>query len=172
MPLPPRPLESVDLAAALVLNNAAQPNVNALDPAALALLHEQAALATGAYGEDGGLIGFVLALPPGADYDSPNYRWVSDNRAQFLYVDRAVVSPRARGRGVGRALYRAVIDAANAQGYGCVLAEVNERPPNPGSMAFHVALGFRVIGRADHGPGKTAVAFVEYAGKAPVVPAL
>jgi predicted GNAT superfamily acetyltransferase len=51
-----------------------------------------------------------------------------------------------------------------------VLAEVNERPPNPGSMAFHAAIGFRVIGRADHGPDDKAVAFVEYAGKAPVVP--
>jgi len=164
MPLPPRPLALEDLPAALGLNNAAQPNVNELSDAALAGLYGQAALATGAYGDDGALLGFVLALPPGLAYDSPNYRWVCANRSQFLYVDRAVVSPRARGRGVGRALYRAVMDAAHAGGYGFVLAEINERPPNPGSMAFHTAIGFRVIGRADHGPENKAVVFVEYAG--------
>ncbi|KAA5605626.1 GNAT family N-acetyltransferase [Roseospira marina] len=162
MPLPPRPLAPDDFSAALALNNAALPNVNELDTAALTDLVAMSALAAGAHGDDGTLLGFVLALPPGRDYDSRNYRWVSNHRAQFLYVDRVVVTPRARGRGVGRALYRAVIDTAHAEGYGFVLAEVNERPPNPGSMAFHTAIGFRVVGHADYGPDDKAVAFVEY----------
>jgi predicted GNAT superfamily acetyltransferase len=104
----------------------------------------------------------MLALPPGLDHDSPNYRWGCANRSHLIYVDRIVVAPDARGLGIGRALYDPVIEAARREGHGRVLCEVNERPPNPGSLAFHKALGFREIGRADHGANATAVVFLEH----------
>ncbi|MBB4285166.1 GNAT family N-acetyltransferase [Roseospira goensis] len=166
MPLAPRPLTPTDLPAALALNNAAAPHVNVLDADGLARLWAWAAVALGARGDDGGLLGFLLALPPDLPYDSANYRWVVGRRPQFLYVDRVVVTPGARGRGVGRALYRAALDAARCEGYASVVCEVNERPPNPGSLAFHAALGFGVIGRCDHGPHDKAVVFLERAGAA------
>lgn len=161
MPCTLHPLSETDLPAALVLNNDAVPHVNTLDRPALDRLRTMARVAVACQGEDGTLLGFALALAPGLDHDSANYRWVCAHRTRFLYVDRIVVAPAARGTGVGRALYGAVIDAARHEGHGRVLCEVNERPPNPGSLAFHSALGFREIGRLDHGPEDKAVVFME-----------
>ncbi|MBB4265806.1 GNAT family N-acetyltransferase [Roseospira visakhapatnamensis] len=163
MPLTPCDLTSADLDRMLVLNNAAVPKVNDLSGPALERLMEWASVVSGARGEDGTLLGFVLALPPGLPYESENYRWVCGRRETFLYVDRVVVASDARGRGVGRALYRTVMRAAavHHRRDARVICEVNERPPNPGSMAFHKALGFRPIGRVDYGTGAKAVRFLE-----------
>jgi predicted GNAT superfamily acetyltransferase len=158
----PTPLTNADLPDALALNNAAVPHVNVLDLAALDRLRALSAVAVACRNADGGLAGFMLALPPGLDHDSPNYRWGCANRSHLIYVDRIVVAPDARGLGIGRALYDPVIEAARREGHGRVLCEVNERPPNPGSLAFHKALGFREIGRADYGPGDKAVVFLEH----------
>jgi len=163
MPLIPCDLTPADLDRMLTLNNDAAPNVNRLEPSDLERLMGWATVAAGARGDDGPLLGFVLALPPGLPYDSPNYRWVCRERTEFLYVDRVVVAQEARGHGVGRVLYRAVMRVAASlhRRAARVVCEVNERPPNPGSMAFHKALGFRPIGRVDHGPNDKAVRFLE-----------
>jgi len=163
MPLIPCDLTASDLDRMLILNNAAAPHVNPLSRQELERLVAWSQVAAGARGEDATLLGFVLALPPDQPYDSEDYRWACRNGTQFLYVDRVVVASEARGRGVGRVLYRAVMRAAaNASRRNArVICEVNERPPDPGSMAFHKALGFRPIGRLDHGPGNKAVRFLE-----------
>ncbi|MEM8959541.1 MAG: GNAT family N-acetyltransferase [Pseudomonadota bacterium] len=98
---------------------------------------------------------FVICYGPGATYDSANYAWFSDRYEDFLYVDRIVVGDELRGAGVGRALYGAVLAQAQAQAQGVpVLCEINLDPPNPGSDAFHAALGFTEVGRAETTPGK------------------
>nr|WP_316653206.1 N-acetyltransferase family protein [uncultured Gellertiella sp.] len=60
-------------------------------------------------------------------------------REHSIYVDSA-----NRGRGIGKALLAALIDAARAQGVhvliGCIEAE------NTGSIALHRSLGFREVG--------------------------
>ena len=44
--------------------------------------------------DDGGApLGFLLAVAPGADYASENYRWFSRAPPGSLYVDRVVVAP-------------------------------------------------------------------------------
>ena len=53
-----------------------------------------------------------------------------------------------RGQGIGRALYDALFSRATAKGHGRVVCEINLDPPNPGSDAFHVAMGFEAIGQA------------------------
>jgi hypothetical protein len=90
----------------------------------------------------------MVALGPGTAYASPNYAWVSARFDHFVYVDRIVVAPEARGMGLGRRLYGAVSAAARDAHLGRIVCEVNLMPPNPGSLAFHTALGFREIGRA------------------------
>jgi predicted GNAT superfamily acetyltransferase len=74
-----------------------------------------------------------------------------------LYVDRIAVDPVARKLGIGRALYKAVFDQAISDGQTGVTCEVNLKPPNPESMAFHSKLGFRPVGEQDTDNGAKRV---------------
>ena len=59
-----------------------------------------------------------------------------------------VVDPACRGRGLARHLYAALFARAVEAGHDRVVCEVNQVPPNPGSDAFHAALGFAPVGTA------------------------
>jgi predicted GNAT superfamily acetyltransferase len=87
--------------------------------------------------------GFLNQIRPGAPYPSDNYAWFSERYERFLYVDRIAIEAVARGQGVGQALYGEALKIAAANGDERVAAEVNVEPPNPSSMKFHEALGFR-----------------------------
>lgn len=98
----------------------------------------------------------LIAFDEAADYSSPNFVWFRDRYPTFVYVDRVVVSPAARGRGLAQALYIDLMAAARDAGHKVVCAEVNVDPPNPASDAFHAAFGFVEVGRAElPGTGKT-----------------
>jgi len=90
---------------------------------------------------------FLLALAPGAPYDSVNYQWFDARYPDFLYVDRVVVSRAARGNGLASLLYRDLFQAALAQGYARVVCEFDIDPPNRASEALHLRLGFSEVGR-------------------------
>lgn len=94
------------------------------------------------------LAGFLLALPETADYGSDNYRYFQARYDRFVYVDRIVVDDRFRRAGVGAALYRHLAGCLPA---GCprIACEVNVRPPNEPSLAFHRKLGFEPVGEQD-----------------------
>ena len=92
---------------------------------------------------------FLLAYDQHADYDSPNFLWFRERLPQFLYVDRVVVSPSHRRKGLAKDLYDRLFAVARAQGQRRIVCEVNADPPNPASDAFHEALGFEVMGRAE-----------------------
>lgn len=140
-----RTLRQDDLPALAALNDAAVPAVNALGPDGLAAHAPRCAVALVA--DDGaGPVGFLLALAPGVDYASENYRWFSAHRPGSMYVDRVVVAPAAHGRGLGRALYAATAQHAVERGLAEVTCEVNLEPPNPASLAFHRRLGFEQVG--------------------------
>lgn len=148
-----------DLAAIHRINEAAVPGVNSVTVAALGTLAEDA-LACLVAEEGGAFAGFVICLGEGADYDSANYRWFSQRHSSFAYVDRIGVDPAWRGRGVGQALYDELL--ARLAGQRSVLAcEVNERPPNPGSLRFHRRLGFRPVGRQAFADEDRAVVYLE-----------
>lgn len=146
---------AADAAAVLALNNASLPHVNALDAAQLAQLVTLSAVFTVAEDAEG-ILGFVLCIPSGTAYWSENYAWFASRQARFLYLDRVCVSDRAMRRGVGRALYAAV-DAAAQGRWPCIALEVNLRPPNPRSVAFHGAMGYRAVGVREYGDGRYAV---------------
>lgn len=97
---------------------------------------------------------FLIAMAPDAAYDSPNFLWFRARYARFAYVDRVVVAEDARGRGLARALYADLAARARAAGLGRIVCEVNREPPNPGSDAFHAALGFEPVGEARPGPAR------------------
>lgn len=146
-PRVPVALGPSDLDDVLALNELWVPHVGTLDRGRLAEILGEADLALVVHGAEGGPAGFVIALGGGARYDSPNYRWFARRHDRFTYVDRVAVEPAEQGRGVGRALYAAVAEHADAVGSTVMCAEVNLQPPNPDSQAFHAAQGFEEVGR-------------------------
>lgn len=144
-----------DHEAVRALNNGAVPHVNALTEELFAQVVEYAAYFRVAE-DDAGLLGFVISIPRGTTYWSDNYHWFTARYADFLYLDRVVVAPRAQGRGVGRALYDD--HAAFAAGrWPRIALEVNLRPPNPGSVAFHGRMRFEEVGVREYDDGASAV---------------
>jgi len=135
----------------LALNNRSAVETSFLDPArfehmvagAFAALHVPDARA------------LLLTFDQSADYDSPNFLWFRERFARFVYVDRIVVDASARGAGLARKLYEQLFDLARAAGHDLIACEVNSQPPNPGSDAFHAAMGFVEAGSASPAPGKT-----------------
>ncbi|MEQ8443461.1 MAG: GNAT family N-acetyltransferase [Alphaproteobacteria bacterium] len=107
---------------------------------------------------DGVPMGVATLLAPGIDHDSMNYQWFDRRMDDFLYLDRIMVSARARGKGIGQALYQDVFQiAAREPAAAAVTCEVNLRPFNGGSIRFHANLGFFVVGEQETEGGKKAV---------------
>jgi uncharacterized protein len=142
--------------ALLALNNTHVPELSWLQPRRLEFLIEHAFTAR----RIGHLDAFIVAFDQDAPYDSPNFLWFRDRYARFVYVDRIVVAPWARGRGHARLLYRDLFDQATKAGHEQVVCEVNARPPNPASQAFHAALGFAEVGRASIRDGNKTVRYL------------
>ena len=138
--------------AILALNNAHASELSPLDAAGLTALLREACHAR----RIGELDAFLFAFDERAAYGSPNFLWFKQRYPHFVYVDRVVVAPAARGRGYARLLYADLFEQARRTGRELVVCEVNNDPPNPASDAFHAALGFREVGRAPiHGGSKT-----------------
>jgi predicted GNAT superfamily acetyltransferase len=157
--VPVRELLQADLAAALALNNANLPALNELDEAELAELLSMSCASLAA-DVDGALAGFCIVLPPGVAYDSLNYRWFSGNYTDFAYLDRIAVDPNVRRSGIGRAFYDDLRVRLAGQ-FPVLLCEVNVRPRNDASLAFHEAIGFREVGQQDTEGGKKRVSLLE-----------
>jgi predicted GNAT superfamily acetyltransferase len=147
-----RPLVPADGAWVLALNAAHVAETGPLDQAGLDTLVARACRATVADPE----AGFLLGLDATAPHDGVNFRWFATRMDDFVYVDRIVVAPSARGRGIAAAFYDDLAGAARAMGRRALVAEVNLAPPNEASLAFHARTGFRAVGEA-HLPdrGKT-----------------
>jgi len=154
-----RALRPSDHAHLVALNDADVPRVGRLGRAGLDDLLPHCDLAL-VCERDGELAGFVLAIAPGAAFGSPNYRFFEERGTDHLYVDRLLTAPRHRRTGVASALSDAVEARARATGRAEVTCEVNLRPANPASLAFHTARGFVEVGRQDTGGGAVTVALL------------
>lgn len=108
-----------------------------LDPPDAAAMAERMAGAGAhpwlAWEEAGRLLGYAYAAPY---HPRAAYRWTV---ATTIYL-----ADDARGRGVGRSLYAALLDALTARGFARAVALVSR--PNPASERLHAALGFRPAG--------------------------
>lgn len=144
-----RTFQPGDLPHLLQLNNAAVPAVNELTAEELLDLVNSAIVVVVAAVDDVPA-GFLLCVSDGTGYESRNYLWLSERFSNFAYTDRICVDQSLRGQKIGDALYARLF--AHLEGTGrSFVCEVNERPPNPGSLQFHKRLGFEEIGRADNG---------------------
>ncbi len=150
-----RDMRTGDLDWVLAMNNAAAPHVGELDAARLADLFAKSRLARVA--EVGGRrAGAIVCFSPGARYASENYLWFDRRYDDFLYIDRIFVDGRAAGAGIGQRFYRNLEDFAGGR-VSMLACEVNERPPNPGSIRFHEKWGFSAVGRRITEGGAKAV---------------
>ena len=147
-----------DIAWMTALNNAAVPAVNTLSEEAMAALLDACCFAR-VMSRDGEGLALLIGFDQTGIYDSLNFQWFKARYEGFLYVDRIVVDDRTRGEGLGAKLYHAYFAEAEARGLP-VTCEVNERPPNPGSMRFHERAGFKVVGRQDTEGGAKSVALL------------
>lgn len=152
-----------DLDAALALNNDNLPAVSELDRDELVRLDGLTTIALAAE-VDGTFAGFCLVLPPGVDYASLNYGWFSRHAAElgygtFAYLDRIAVAPAARRHGVGRAIYARLVEELTGSSP-VLFCEVNVRPRNETSLAFHAAVGFREVGQQDTDGGRKRVSLL------------
>lgn len=143
--------------ALLALNNADAEALSWLEPDRFRHLVTQA-FAARRVGQADALL---LAFDQDADYDSPNFIWFRTRYTRFVYVDRVVVAPSVRGRGLARELYQDLFESAALAGYERVVCEVNANPPNPVSDAFHAALGFAEVGSASIDGGRRTVRYYE-----------
>ncbi|MBC6440707.1 MAG: GNAT family N-acetyltransferase [Rhodospirillales bacterium] len=150
-----RDMTTADASWFLPLNNAEAPHVNALDAADLAALLDEAVLARVAE-VDGAPAGGLICFAPGASYQSANYVWYSERYDAFVYIDRVVVDVRFRGQGIARRFYDEAWALASERAV-ILCCEVNEEPPNPGSMRFHERFGFEPIGGQQTEGGKKTV---------------
>ena len=143
-----RPITDSDVSTVLALNAADVAALSPLDHERLTLLRKQAAHALVAE-MAGEVVGFVLAFAPGSGYDSDNFAWFGRRYgSRLLYLDRIVVGPAHRRRGIAGRMYDALEDEARA--YGRLVCEVNSQPPNPASLAFHTARGYVEVGHLVH----------------------
>jgi hypothetical protein len=91
---------------------------------------------------DDELAGFMIVLQSGLDYSSLNYAFFNNNFDNFDYVDRIVIADPFRGKKLGTALYDHLFENTDKTYVTC---EVNKKPPNPASLAFHNKLGFNKL---------------------------
>jgi len=150
------PARREDFAAVLDLNESAIPHVSPLDMAVLNGLAAQSMSFTVARDKAGVVAGFLLVLPDGEHYASLNYRYFADHYPSFAYVDRIVVGESYRGAGIGSRLYSHLLSHAVAD-KPMVACEVNLRPPNTASVAFHQGLGFVGVDEQDTDGGRKRV---------------
>ena len=140
-----RELTHADLDVVVQINNAGYPAVPVATREELERLFEMSSYRRAALDSGGDVVGFALALDPGADYDSENYVFFESRFDNHLYIDRIVLADAARGLGLGTALYEDLFAFARAEGRQTVTCEVNLDPPNPGSLRFHRRFGFEDV---------------------------
>ncbi len=150
-----RMIKEEDFPQVIAMNNDFVPAVTLLDHKKLMELKDQAQYIWIIEFENS-ICGFSIILPPGASYDSDNYRWFSDRYSDFQYLDRVVIASEYQRKGLGRKVY----DHWFAHSKGLpLLLEVNIKPMNEGSIKFHQKMGFLVAGEQDTEGGKKRVQY-------------
>jgi predicted GNAT superfamily acetyltransferase len=173
VPLLIRDVTLADIGGLVTLNNAATPAVphtSAAEFTELLAASDHAFVIVDADEDAEGRFprGFVIAMNPGSDYASENYRFFVARSTDFLYVDRIVVAEQSRGQRIGQLLYDRVFELARADGRAEVTCEVNVEPPNPRSLAFHARLGFVEVARQATKGDTVQVALLAAAAEPPV----
>jgi uncharacterized protein len=142
-----RAMQRRDSAQVLAINLMSRPGVAPLEQEELSRLmslpHEHLVAVRG-----NDLVGYLLAFQRDAPYDGEEF--LAFRRlltAPYLYVDQVAVAAELQHSGIGRRLYEEISSVARRRGLGLLCCEVNIRPANQGSIAFHEQLGFSSVTR-------------------------
>lgn len=156
-----RMLDIDDAQQVLDINSISTPAVATLDRRELVRLMGLSGLHLVA--EDGPVVlGYALAFRSDHDYDGEEFlAFRSGMSAPFVYVDQIAVRQEARRRGIGLCLYEALERSGAGIGAGALCCEVNTRPPNPDSLAFHKRLGFVTHGSLSTQDGRDVALLVK-----------
>lgn len=92
--------------------------------------------------ENSKMRGFLMAMKPMDDYWSKNFLWFRDRYNDFVYIDRIIVNPVYRRKGIGSKLYQHLVVVGNSP----LVCEVAIKPFNEESILFHEKLGFKSVG--------------------------
>ncbi len=139
-----RPANNKDFQTIVELNQAAIKATGAMDLAHLQNLNNWSVYHKVATHNDQ-VVAFLLVLPAGKPYQSPNYRWFNDHYQSFLYVDRIVVDEQFTGMKIGSLLYQDLFSTAKKQGIDAIACEYNLKPLNKTSQHFHQRFGFNQV---------------------------
>lgn len=151
-----RPVQSSDLLHIHILNESVLPHVNSIPISdfeefmrisSFFLVIEQSKE----------IIGFIIVLGPGQNYDSENYKYFCKHFLSFDYVDRIVIAENVRGKGFGSKLYQHLFQISKEDLISC---EVNIKPPNAKSITFHQMHGFKEIDQQYSENGKKYVSLM------------
>ena len=155
-----RSATSADFDAILRLNREWEHFTSPLDRVCLERLHAQA-LYHCVCERDARVVAFLLALGPGTDYDSPNYRYFDDGHDDFVYIDRVVVCSSSQRTGLGDALSDDLLGFVRGRGITRIVCEVDIEPPNAASDRFHARKGFSEVGTQWVADGRKRVSLRE-----------
>ncbi len=151
-----RPFVDSDLSEILSLNAKSVHFLSPMDADRFALLKSQASLIW--IGEkENEIVAFFIGFEADSSYDSTNFKWFDARFKKFLYIDRIVVSEKARSTGIGKSFYQKIENYAQNRGLHWLLAEVDVNPPNSGSLKFHDKQGFIEVGQQKPGLGDKVV---------------
>ena len=160
MALAIRDAHAGDRAAIQAINRDGRPGVTALGAAEVDDCIARATLFRVAE-QEGEVLAYAIALAPGFASIGDEYAWFSQRVGAFLYVDQIAVAPGAHRRGIASALYTDLARGARERGLARLACEVNLRPANPRSLAFHASQGFREVGRLDASDGRFVALLVK-----------
>jgi uncharacterized protein len=148
-------------AALLTLNNDHAVELSALSLDELDQIIRASFFSAAVNDSDALLVAFDQSFP----YQHENLLWFRNYFAReadkkFVYIDRVVTAPAARGKGYARLLYTDLFQRAKSAGHSRVVCEVNLEPPNPVSDAFHASLNFCEVGRGSVHNGERTVRYL------------
>jgi len=153
-----RNVRDTDLESVLALNQSEVPHVGSVDLEGMRWFATNADYFRVAV-SDATIGAYLVGFRPGGEYGSLNYRWFCDRYTDFGYIDRIAVAAAARRRGLASRLYDDFV-AFLPPGVPRLACEVNLKPPNPTSLAFHRGLGFRQVGTRQWEGGDKEVAML------------
>lgn len=142
-----RAVNAQDFDKILRINRESTPGVSAMSPDELDQLAGLCEFSS-VVELNGEIFGYVFAMRAGLPYDGEEYQWLCDNLDRaFLYIDQIAIARNCKGRGHGRQLYRQLENHAVRNQLDLLACEVNYRPANVASLAFHRRLGFEELTR-------------------------